>query len=38
VQVYYRYPSVLQFPYSPNKLPDGRMLLSAAAVFQNEPF
>lgn len=38
VQVHYRYPSLLQFPYSPNRLPDGRALLSAATVFRNEPF
>lgn len=38
VQVYYRYPSILQFPYTPNKLADGRTLLSAATVFRNEPF
>lgn len=38
VQVYYRYPSILQFPYAPNRLPDGRTLLSAATVFRNEPF
>lgn len=38
VQVYYRYPAILQFPYAPNKLPDGRILLSAATVFRNEPF
>jgi Flp pilus assembly protein TadG len=38
VQVYYRYPSFLQFPYAPNRLPDGRTLLGAATVFRNEPF
>ncbi|MGV3576590.1 MAG: TadE/TadG family type IV pilus assembly protein [Devosia sp.] len=38
VQVYYRYPSILQFPYAPNRLPDGRTLMSAATVFRNEPF
>lgn len=38
VQVYYRYPSLLQFPYGPNRLADGRILLSAATVFRNEPF
>lgn len=38
VQVYYRYPSILSFPYAPNRLPDGRTLLSAATVFRNEPF
>lgn len=38
VQVYYRYPSILQLPFAPNRLPDGRSLLSAATVFRNEPF
>ncbi|WP_449396813.1 TadE/TadG family type IV pilus assembly protein [Devosia riboflavina] len=38
VQVHYRYPAILQFPYSPNMLADGRSLLSAATVFRNEPF
>lgn len=38
VQVYYRYPTILQFPFIANKLPDGRSLLSAATVFRNEPF
>jgi len=38
VQVYYRYPSVLQFPYSPNRLLDGHTLMSATTVFRNEPF
>ena len=38
VQVHYRYPSLLQFPYSPNRLADGQTLFSAATVFRNEPF
>lgn len=38
VQVYYRYPTLLQFPFSPNRLLDGRTLMSAATVFRNEPF
>lgn len=38
VQVFYRYPAVLQMPLAPNALPDGRILLSAATVFRNEPF
>lgn len=38
VQVHYRYPTILQLPFAANRLPDGRSLLSAATVFQNEPF
>ena len=38
VQVHYRYPSVLQLPFASNRLPDGRSLLGAATIFQNEPF
>lgn len=38
VQVYYRYPSLLQLPFSPYRLADGNSLLSAATVFRNEPF
>jgi len=39
VQVFYRYPSILQLPVSAlGALPDGRRLLSAATVFRNEPF
>lgn len=38
VQVYYRYPSILQSPFGSNRLADGRRLLSAATVFRNEPF
>jgi hypothetical protein len=38
VQVYYRYPTILQFPYAPNRLLDGRTLMSATTVFRNEPF
>lgn len=38
VQVHFRYPSILQVPFAANKLPDGRSLLSAATIFQNEPF
>lgn len=38
VQVYYRYPSILQFPITSNRLGDGRILMGAATVFRNEPF
>jgi hypothetical protein len=38
VQVYYRYPSILQLPFAQNRLGDGRSLLSAATIFRNEPF
>jgi Flp pilus assembly protein TadG len=39
VQVYYRYPSYLNFgPTGASHLPDGRRLLSSATIFRNEPF
>jgi Flp pilus assembly protein TadG len=39
VQVYYRYPSFLNFGApNPAKLADGRRLLSASTIFRNEPF
>ncbi len=38
VQVYYRYPSILQLPLTDNRLGDGRLLMGAATVFRNEPF
>lgn len=38
VQVYYRYPTLLQIPFAANRLADGRSLLSAASIFKNEPF
>lgn len=39
VQVYYRYPVVLQFgPLGVSNLADGNRLLGTVAVFQNEPF
>jgi len=38
VQVYYRYPAILQLPIASNRLGDGRILMAAATVFRNEPF
>ncbi|KQT49431.1 hypothetical protein ASG47_03615 [Devosia sp. Leaf420] len=38
IQVYYRYPSILQTPLADNRLGDGRLLMGAATVFRNEPF
>ncbi|UYN99334.1 MAG: pilus assembly protein [Devosia sp.] len=39
VQVYYKYPIVLQFgALGVGNLPDGSRLLGTATVFQNEPF
>lgn len=39
VQVHYKYPLLVPVGrLSPNSLPDGRLLLGAAAVFRNEPF
>ena len=39
VQVYYRYPTILQLgPFASTNLADGSRLMSAAAIFRNEPF
>lgn len=39
VQVYYRYPVVVQLgPFGMANMGDGRRLLGSATVFQNEPF
>lgn len=38
VQVFYRYPAILNLPFATNELGDGRILFSAASIFKNEPF